>query len=139
MNNPGDYVVFTGAINSATDRTSGVKTKLTTDLSSLTALTVIFDFAYGSGGNTCSAILQAVHSMTGKAYDIARADFAKTSKVTRLNLEGLLSVGATAYADLAAEGVNDGLLLSQLQAVILTDATGGDYANTTLTVMVGAR
>lgn len=139
MDSPGDYNLFTGAINSATTRVTGLKTALT-GFAGITALTLDFDFKYGSGGNTCAAIVQTVPSTdSSKARDIARIDFLKASKTMQLNLEGLLSKGPTQYADLASQGVCDGVLFTGLQVIVLTDTTGGDYANTTLSVTAGVR
>jgi hypothetical protein len=139
MLNPGDFSLFSGAVNSATTRVTGLKTILP-GFQGITALTLDFDFRYGSGGNTCAVIVQTVPSTdSAKARDIARIDFAKASKVMQLNLEGLLSKGPTQYVDLAAQGVNDGVLFSGLQVIVLTDTTGGDYVNTNVSVTAGVR
>lgn len=136
MNNPGQYTLFTGPITTALDRATGAQTALDVDLSGMTALTLDFDFAYGSGGTTCAAIVQTSPDGGTKWRDIARADFLLASKVTQLNLEGLLSKGATAYADLAAEGVNDGILFAKLRVLLIVTGT---YVNTTLAVNAGVR
>lgn len=139
MDSPGDYSLFSGAINSATTRVTGLKAPLT-GFNGITALTLDFEFKYGSGGNTCAAIVQTYPSTdSSKVRDIARVDFLKATKTMQLNLEGLLSKGPTQYADLASQGVNDGVLFSCLQVIVLTDTTGGDYSGTTLSVTAGVR
>jgi hypothetical protein len=106
------------------------------DLSGMTAVTLDFDFKYGSGGATVVAIVCTSFDGGTTWRHIARVDFGTASRAAQCNLEGLLSKGITSYADLAAEGVNDGLLGNQL-ALILT--TTGTYANTTLAVRASVR
>jgi hypothetical protein len=106
------------------------------DLSGMTAVTLDFDFKYGSGSGTASAIVVTSFDGGTTWRHIARADFATASRVVECNLEGLLSKGITNYADLAAEGVNDGVLGNML-ALLLT--TTGTYSATTLAVRASVR
>lgn len=106
------------------------------DLSGMTAVTLDFDFKFGSGSGTAVAVVVTSFDGGTTWRHIARADFANAARVVQCNLEGLLSKGITNYADLAAEGVNDGVLGNQL-ALILT--TTGTYANTTLAVRASVR
>jgi hypothetical protein len=139
MDNAGDFNFFTGAVNSATTRDTGIKSAQV-GFNGITALTLDFDFRYTSGGTTCAAIVQTFPSTDpSKCRDIARIDFGKTSKIMQLNVEGLLSKGATQYANLAAQDVNDGVLFSNFQVIVLTDTTDGDYVGTTLSVTAGVR
>jgi hypothetical protein len=103
----------------------------------MTAVTLDFDFKYGSGGSTVSVIVATSFDGGTTWRHIARVDFTTASAVKQCNLEGLLSKGITAYADLASEGVNDGVLGDML-AVLLT--TTGTYAGgTTLAVRASVR
>lgn len=141
MDNPGDYPLYTGPITAALSRSTGVQPWLAVDLSGLTAVSLIGNFKYGSGGavapNGCSAIIQAGSTVDDAlALDICRFDFGQASKIRRCNLEGLLSVANADYADLAADGVTDGLLLNRLRAVLLV---GTAYVNTTLSIIAGCR
>lgn len=135
MDNPGDYPLFAGAITTALDRATGAQTAIL-NLEGMLAASLDFDFKWGSGGTSCSAVVQRSPDKGTTWRDIARADFLTTSKVTQFNLEGLLSKGATAYADLASEGVIDGMFGGQMRVVLIVVGT---YVNTTLAVWLNAR
>jgi len=106
------------------------------DLDGMTAVTLEANFQYGSGGATCSAIV--VTSFDGGVTwrHVARFDFATAAAVKTANLSGLLSKAVAAYADLASEGVNDGLLGDQLAVYLVSTGT---YVNTTLSVRASVR
>ncbi len=133
MNNPGVKVLWAGMI--ATPLTGSVVSAITS-LDGMTAVSLEFNFQYGSGGTTCSAIVATSFDGGTTRRHIARADFTTASGVKVLNLSGLLSKAVTDYADLATPGVIDGILGDQLQ-VILTST--GTYANTNLSVRASVR
>jgi hypothetical protein len=105
-------------------------------LDGLTAITIEASFAYGAGAGVVGAIVQTTFDDGVTWRDIARFDFAKASVVKHCNLEGLLSKKITAYAPLAVEGVNDGVLGNQLRAAVTAT---GRYQATTLSVRVAVR
>jgi len=67
---------------------------------------------------------------------IARFDFTTASAIKTANVSGLLSKAVAAYADLAAEGVNDGLLGDRLAVKLITTGT---YSGTVLSVRAAVR
>ncbi len=91
---------------------------------------------YGSGSGTAIAIIATSFDGGTSWRHIARFDFATQSRIAHCNLEGLLSKNITTYADLAAEGVNDGIFGDRLALYI---ATTGTYSGTTLTVRASVR
>lgn len=133
MNNPGVFPLAALQITAAMP-----KSLLTpiTGLSGMTAVTLDFNFLYGAGGSTVSAIVATSLDGGTNWRQIARVDFTTSSAVKQCNLEGLLSKGITVYADLAAEGVNDGILGDQLAAIITTT---GVYSGTTLAIRASVR
>lgn len=135
MDNPGVYLLASVPVTSAITSPAGKQTAIV-NLAGMTAVTLEFDFTYGSGGTTCSAIVRTPFDGGTKFRDIARADFTTAAAVKHCNLEGLLSKGMTAYAALAAEGVYDGVLGDQLMVEIISTGT---YANTVMTVRASVR
>jgi hypothetical protein len=133
MDNPGVYTL--AAIQLAAAQPQSLLTPAT-NLAGMTAVTLDVDFVYGSGTGTASAIVATSFDGGTKWRHIARFDFTTSSAGKQCNLEGLLSKGVTVYADLASEGVNDGILGDQL-AVLLT--TTGTYAATTLAIRASVR
>lgn len=133
MNNSGVFVLAALQITSALPKSLLTPT---IDLDGMTACTLDFDFQYGSGGATVSVIVATTFDGGTKWRQIARIDFTTASAVKQCNLEGLLSKGITSYADLASEGVNDGVLGDQLAAIVTTTGT---YAATTLSVRASVR
>lgn len=115
--------------------TEGKRTALGMDSGAI-AITLEFNFIYGSGGSTCNAKVQCSFDGGETWRDVARADFTTASRVAHCNLEGMLSKAIGAYAPLNAEGVNDGII-SNLLRVITTSATA--YSNTTLSVRAAIR
>lgn len=106
------------------------------ELDGMTAVTLVFEFAYGSGGTSVGAVVQTTFDGGTTWVDIARADFLVATRKAICNLEGLLSKAVTSYAVLSAEGVNDGVLGDQLRCVV---TSVGTYANTTLAVRASVR
>jgi hypothetical protein len=126
MNNPGSHVLFAGAITTALS--AQVQTAIE-DLEGMLAADIVARFAYGgSGGTSVSALIQT--TVDGSIWlDVARLDFTTSSAIKFVNLSGLTAKGATAYAALGSEGVNDGLLGHQFRAVI---TSVGTYVSGTL-------
>lgn len=133
MDNPGVYTL--AAMDITTALTSSAQTAID-DLDGMTAVTLDVSFAYGSGGTSCSVTVQTTFDGGTSWRDIARFDFTTSTAIKQCNLEGLLSKDVTAYAALAAEGVNDGVLGDQLRAVV---TSVGTYATTTLSVRASVR
>ncbi len=100
------------------------------------AATLFADFAYGSGGTTCSAIIATSLDGGSTWRHICRFDFATATAEKWANLSGFISVGITAYADLGTEGVTDGLLGDRLCAIV---ESTGTYVNTTLRLYASVR
>jgi hypothetical protein len=136
MDNPGPQTLCALQLSGAMPQSLLEPTSGPADLSGMTAVTLDFDFKYGSGTGTASAIVVTTFDGGTTWRHIARADFATTSRVAQCNLEGLLSKAMGTYADLASEGVNDGILGSAL-ALLLT--TTGTYSATTLAVRASVR
>ena len=133
MDNPDVYTLC--ALQLGTAQAQALLTPIT-GLAGMTAVTLDADFAYGSGTGTAVAIVATSFDAGVSWRHIARFEFGTASAVKQANLEGLLSKGITAYADLAAEGVNDGILGDRL-ALLLT--TTGSYSTTTLSVRASVR
>lgn len=108
----------------------------TIDLDGMSAVTLEANFQYGSGGTSCSAIVATTFDEGTTWRHIARFDFSLAARVAVANLDGLLSKAVTSYVDLAAEGVNDGMLGDQLAVYLLSSGT---YINTTLSVRASVR
>lgn len=106
------------------------------DLDGMTAVTLEASFSPGTGGLTCVAIVSTSFDGGATRRQIARFDFNTASAVKFANLSGNLSKAVTLYADLAAEGVNDGILGDMLQATILTTGT---YVGANLSVRASVR
>ena len=133
MDNPGVYSLCAQAVTGAL--TAQALTPIT-ELDGMTAVTLEFVFQGGTGGSTCSGVVQTSFDGGNTWRDIARADFTSASATKHCNLEGLLSKAITVYSSLASEGVYDGVLGDQLRGVI--DSTG-TYSNTTLSINASVR
>ncbi|MES2030848.1 MAG: hypothetical protein V4477_16835 [Pseudomonadota bacterium] len=107
-----------------------------TDLDGMSAVTLEASFQYGSGGASCSAIVATSLDGGTTWRHIARFDFGTAAAVKTANLSGLLSKAVAAYADLVSEGVNDGLLGTQMAVYVVSTGT---YTNTTLSVRASVR
>jgi hypothetical protein len=133
MNNANVYPLAALAIGAA--RSLSILTPVV-DLDGMEAVTIEANFQYGSGGTTCSAIVATTFDGGTTWRHIARFDFTTTGAVKVVNLNGHLSKAVTAYADLASEGVLDGVLGDQL--AVLVQSTG-TYVNTVLSVRASVR
>ena len=107
------------------------------DLDGMTAVSLEAVFAYGSGGTTFAAIVMTSFDGGQNWRHVARFDFTTASIVKTANLSGLKSNGVAAYADLASEGVADGLLGDRLAAKIIS--TGTYAGNTTFALRASVR
>jgi hypothetical protein len=133
MNNSGIFTL--AALQIAAARPLALLTPIE-DLDGMTAVTLEANFQYGSGGATCSAIVVTSFDDGVTWRHVARFDFTTAAAVKTANLSGLLSKAVAAYADLASEGVNDGLLGDQLAVYLVSTGT---YVNTTLSVRASVR
>jgi hypothetical protein len=107
------------------------------DLDGMTAVSLEAVFQYGSGGATFAASVMTSFDDGQNWRQIARFDFTTSSAVKTANLSGLKSNGVASYADLNAEGVNDGLLGDRLAAKIIS--TGTYAGNTTFALRASVR
>ncbi|MES5483578.1 hypothetical protein QMZ05_12540 [Bradyrhizobium sp. INPA03-11B] len=105
-------------------------------LDGMSAVSLEANFQYGTAGATCSAIVATSFDEGVTWRHIARFDFTTASAVKTANIQALAAKGVAAYADLSAEGVNDGLLGDQLALLIVSTGT---YQNTTLSVRAAVR
>jgi hypothetical protein len=127
MNNSGSFVLFAAGITTAL--TAQAQTPID-ELEGMLSASIVARFAYGgSGGTSVSALVQTSFDGGTIFFDVARLDFATSSGTRYVNLSGLTAKGATAYAALSAEGVNDGLLGPMFRAVI---TSVGTYVSGTL-------
>jgi|HubBroStandDraft_6_1064221.scaffolds.fasta_scaffold318726_2 hypothetical protein len=133
MDNPGTYTLCAQPITTAQ---AALDFTPIDDLDGMTAVTLEFEFLYGSGGSTASAVVKTSFDGGTTWRDIARADFTTASATKHCNLEGLLSKAMTAYAALGSEGVYDGVLGDQLKVTLIITGT---YANTQLNVRASVR
>lgn len=133
MDNPGTYTL--AALQLGAAQPQSLLTPIT-GLAGMSFVTLDFDFRYGSGTGTASAIVATSYDGGTTWRHIARADFAVATAAKNANISADAPKGITAYVDLSAESVNDGFLGDQL-AVLLT--TTGTYSNTTLGVRASVR
>ena len=133
MENAGLYDL--AALQIAAPRAVSLLTPIT-GLDGMSAVTLEANFQYGSGGTACSAIVATSFDGGTTWRHVARFDFLLATAVKVVNLSGLLSKAVTAYSDLAAEGVADGILGDQLAVYIVSTGT---YVNTTLSVRASVR
>ncbi len=133
VTNPG---VYTLAARQITTALSAEAQTAIADLDGATAVSIDVNFAYGSGGSTAVVVVQTSLDGGTTWRDIAYFSFGTATAVKYANVSGLTAKATGAYAALAADGVNDGLLGNQLRAVITTTGT---YANTLVTVRASVR
>jgi hypothetical protein len=108
----------------------------TTDLEGMSSVSLEASFQFGSGSGTMTAIVATTMDGGTTWRHIARFDFDTSSAVKQANVQASSAKGITVYADLDAEGVNDGFLGDQL-AVLLTST--GSYSNSVLSVRAAVR
>lgn len=133
MDNPNVYTLAALQIDVAKD---AILTPIPS-LDGMTAVSLEASFKYGSGGTTCSAIVLTSFDGGTTWRQIARFDFTTASATKVANLSGLLSKAVAAYADLASEGVNDGILGDLLAARVIS--TGTYAGSTTLSLRASVR
>ena len=129
MLNPGTYDLATLAITTAL--TNSVQTAIV-DLDGMSAANIVAELLGASGGTSISALVQTTFDGGTTWLDIARFDFTTVAGKKYCNLQTIAAKAVTAYAALAAEGINDGLLGKQLRAAV--SSVGGPYVNTTLNI-----
>ncbi|MBZ9659778.1 hypothetical protein LB523_12050 [Mesorhizobium sp. ESP-6-4] len=122
MNAPGSYTLYAGQITAPLS--AQAQTPIT-DLEGMLAATLVARFAWGSGGTSVAALIQASPDSGTNWLDVARFDFTTSSAIKTANLSGLTYKAAAAYAALGSEGQNDGLIFPQFRAVINSVGTYG--------------
>jgi hypothetical protein len=133
MDNPGVFTL--AALQITAPKALALLTPIVS-LDGMSAVTLEANFQYGSGGTNLSAIVATSFDAGTTWRHVARFDFTTVSLVKTANLNGLKSNAVAAYQDLAAEGVNDGLLGDRLAAYIVST---GAYANTLLSIRAAVR
>lgn len=133
ITNPGVYTLASVSVTTAL--TSSAQTAIT-DLDGATGASVVAVFSYGSGGTSAAVVVQTSCDGGTVYYDVAYFAFTTSTSTKYANLSGLTAKNSAAYAALAADGVNDGLLCPRMRAVI---TTVGTYVGTTLTVRASLR
>jgi hypothetical protein len=133
MDNPDVYTLAALTIDAPMN---GILTAIPS-LEGMIAVSLEASFKYGSGGTTCAAIVLTSFDGGTTWRQIARFDFTTASATKVANLSGLLSKAVAAYADLASEGVNDGLLGDRLAARVIS--TGTYAGSTTLSLRASVR
>lgn len=145
MDNPGIFnlgdatvtAVVTDSVITSGTSAAGVTQALIDRLEGMTAVTVYCEFAYGSGGTTCAAIIQTSINQGSDWIDVARFDFTTANGTKVANLSGLLSKAVTSVAALGSEGVTDGVLGDRLRAKITS--TGAYAGSTSVSVRAAVR
>lgn len=107
-----------------------------TNLDGMSAADIVCEMLGGSGGTSIAAIVQTSFDGGTTPLDIARFDFLATPGKKYCNLQTIAAKAITAYAALAVEGVNDGLLGDRLRVTL---TTVGIYTNTTLNIRAHVR
>lgn len=133
MLNPAVYTL--AALQIAAARSLSLLTPIT-GLAGMKSVGLECNFQYGSGGATCSLLCATTFDGGVTWRHCARFDFTTATAVKTVNLQALTSKAIGAYADLAAEGVNDQLLGDQLAAYIVSSGT---YVNTTASLRASVR
>lgn len=119
MNNPGVYVL--GSPQLSVLPTTSLLTPIL-NLEGMTAVSLDCNLLGALGGSALVAIVSTSFDLTLWRH-IARFDFTTGSLIKTANLSGLLSKAVGQYADLAAEGVNDGLLGKALALTLIRTGT----------------
>lgn len=107
-----------------------------TGLDGMSSVSLEASFKYGAGGATLSAIVMTSFDGGQSWRHIARFDFTTASATKLANIQASAAKAVTAYADLNAEGVNDGMLGDQLAVKLLST---GSYTNSTLSIRAAVR
>ena len=133
MDNPGVFVLAALAIT--TPLTAQAQSPIV-DLDGISAANLLCEMVGGTGGTSVDVLVQTTFDGGNTWLDVAHFSFTNTAGKKFATLNALASKGVTAYAALAAEGVNDGLLGDQLRGVI---TSVGTYTNTTVALHVHAK
>lgn len=136
MRNPGDYSLCDQAITTAL---SAVALSPVTNLDGINAATIEARFAYGAGGTSTKAYVQATIDDGQTWIDVGCFAFTTSSATKVINLSGLTpkttpitpSDGA-----LADDTFVDGVLGSAIRVKLTTTGT---YSNTVISVKMSAR
>lgn len=132
MEDAADYTLFAGAITAA--RSAEAQTAV--DIVGASSLTVLAEMIGGTGGTSISAWVQVSLDGGSTYLDAALFTWTNTGSKKWCVLQGNAAKAVAAYAALAAEGLNDGLLGTKWRAML---TTVGVYSNTTVSVRVNAR
>lgn len=135
MDNAGGFILAVLEISAAMPQSLLLPQSGPIDISGSSSISLDFDFRYGSGTGTVIAIVATGFDGGATWRQIARRDFAVASLV-KSALCDIRSKPTTIYADLAAEGINDGLL-GNILGLFLT--VTGSYSGSTLGVRGAAR
>lgn len=133
MDNAGTYAL--AVLDSSAFPASGVVSPIT-GLDGMASVSLEAVFKYGTGGTTLSAIVMTSFDNGQTWRHIARFDFTTAAATKLANIQANAAKGITAYADLNAEGVNDGMLGDQFAVKLLTSGT---YANSSLSIRAAVR
>jgi hypothetical protein len=137
--NLGDTAITTALTNEVITEgisNSGVSQDFIDGLDWMAAMTLFCNFTYGSGGTTCSVVVQIALD-TVNWIDVARFDFTTSSLAKRCNLSGLTPVAVGSVATLGSEGQLDGILGDRVRAKITS--TGTYAGNTSVSVRAVVR
>jgi|GEM_PF-940471 len=143
IKNLGDRAIttaLTGEIITSSSNAGGTAIEHIDRLAGMLALSIMFKFAYGSGGTSCKAYLQTSFDQGVTWVDIACAAFTTASATKIFNLSGLtpktspVTPGDGALTD---DTCVDGLLGDLLRVKVTS--VGVYAANTTLSVRAQAR
>lgn len=128
MLTPGTYDLATLAITTALTNSAQ---SWVVDLDGMSAANILVELLGATGGTSLSVLVQTSFDDGTTPLDIARFDFTTTPGKKYCNLQTMVAKAITAYAALAAEGINDCLLGDRLRVSV---TSVGIYTNTTLNV-----
>ena len=120
-----DSSTFTNAVVSAVAGLDG-----------MAAVSLEAVFKFGSGSGTLSATVMTSFDKGTTWRHVARFDFTTATATKLANTQASAAKAVQAYADLSAEGVNDGFLGDRLAVQL---STSGSYSNSTLSIRAAVR
>lgn len=135
IKNLGDVTITTALTDSViTTSSDGAFLK---GLAGMQSVTVWANFVYGSGGTSIAAVLQTSVDQSQTWIDVARFDFATSSRKAHATI-GIFSAGAvTTLGSLGSEGKLDNVLGDRLRVKV---SSVGTYAgNSTLSMRASVR
>ena len=145
MENPGIFDLGSAQVSAAVSdvvitngtTSAGVAQSLIDRLQGMMSVSLFAKFTYGSGGTSCTAVVQTSLNQGADWIDIARFDFATSNSQKSVNISAQAASAVAAVAALSSEGKLDGILGDRLRAKITTDGT---YAgNTSLSIRACVR